>query len=221
MELGKIKGFKSKWWKAIPSKKPIIAYQPMGASSLATSYVNLANTGTNNAIPGSGSYAPPTWNATDGWIFNELAQYLDMGVAPESNWSVIARFSNVTGSGKTLFGIFSGNYGRFLFFTPSNGAYRVYGAGSSTISLLGIKTEGIVGISQYQPYFNGVPDGVPVSSGEWTDPGDGLSFLIGCFDMAGDSPLNFIAANIQAFVLYNQTLSAPEMAIISKAMASI
>lgn len=59
-----------------------VAYAAKGAASLAASYDNLAAPG--NGLP-DGTYdatagTPPTWNATDGWIFANLVNsYLTIG----------------------------------------------------------------------------------------------------------------------------------------------
>ncbi len=79
------------WWLrgGIPAANCIAAYQPINAASLAASYVNLANPGTNDAAPG----VAPGWNKTDGWTFNGLTQYLTTGIIPASGYSMIIRFS--------------------------------------------------------------------------------------------------------------------------------
>lgn len=64
------------WWQ-VAGQTCAAAYQPIGAASLAASYVNLANPGTYNAAPG----VAPTL-AAGGWSFDGLTQYLTTGIVP-------------------------------------------------------------------------------------------------------------------------------------------
>ena len=45
------------WW-VVAGKTCVAAYEPLGAASLAASYVNLANPGTYDATPGT---TPDVW----------------------------------------------------------------------------------------------------------------------------------------------------------------
>ena len=61
------------WWEAGGATGAVAVYQPIGAASLAASYVNLANPGTYDAAPG----VAPTW-ASAGWTSNGT-EYLGYG----------------------------------------------------------------------------------------------------------------------------------------------
>lgn len=70
----------SKWWLAggqIPESTSYTIYDPLAAASLSTSYVNLANPGTRDAIPG----VAPTHAQGTGWQFNGTTQFLDSQMA--------------------------------------------------------------------------------------------------------------------------------------------
>ena len=94
----------TEWWQSVPGKTPIIAYKAFGVGNQAASYINLANPGTYDAWPAKA----PTWNSDDGWIFNGLSQYLDTGAEPESDWTILVRFTNVSNGDRqpNLFGVY-------------------------------------------------------------------------------------------------------------------
>jgi hypothetical protein len=197
----------------------VVAYKPIGAASLAASLTNLAHPGTNNAD----YVTPPTWSAANGWVFNGVDQYIHTAIQPTSAWSVLCRYKDANNNSGTLFGILNGltlPYPRFYFIPINAEIHHAYGMGTDELIIDSTKLSGIVGISQYQGYFNGLADGTPLS-GAWTDPGDGLTFLIGCVDIAGDSPYNFLACKIQGLALYNKTLSAAQMLAITTKMAAL
>lgn len=73
------------WW-VVPGKTCVAAYQPIGAASLAASYVNLANPGTYDAAPG----VAPTWASATGWTFNGSTQYLTTGITPPRGPNMVA-----------------------------------------------------------------------------------------------------------------------------------
>lgn len=195
----------------------VCAYQPKGATSQAESYKNIANPGTNDAT----APTPPTWNASDGWIFNGVDQYLDTGVEPASSWSAICRFTDAPASSAILFGVMNYNAANFCFSPNGNGTASTYLLGKSSTPGMGKHLSGIAGVSQYQGYFSGLPDGDPVTAEAWANTGASLTFLIGCYDYAGDSPTLFCISKIQALALYNKPLSAAQMLAISNNMAAL
>ena len=73
------------WWLAggIHPSQVVAAYQPKGAASLAASYVNLANPGTNDAQVG---VAPGL--DSSGWVFTGTEKLLGPNVSP----TVVVRF---------------------------------------------------------------------------------------------------------------------------------
>jgi hypothetical protein len=66
------------WWQSggISSANALAVFQPVGAASLAASYTNLANPGTNDAAPGT----EPTFDPSYGWALAAASsQYLVVG----------------------------------------------------------------------------------------------------------------------------------------------
>lgn len=57
----------------------VAAYQPIGAADLATSYVNLRNSGSYDAAPGSA----PGFDTALGWLFDGSDKYLETGIAAD------------------------------------------------------------------------------------------------------------------------------------------
>ena len=163
----------TEWWQSVAGKTPVVAYKAFGIGSQAASYVNLADPGTYDAWPARA----PTWNSTDGWIFNGLSQYIDTGIEPQSNWTILVRYSNATLDNEWLFGITDEDTGANQSYSASySGAYdHSYWMGNSytddpfEIDVLDPKPAGVVGISEFQGYFDGLADGDPVDGTAWTN----------------------------------------------------
>jgi len=194
------------------------AYCTFGAADYAASLVNLNNPGTGDA---DGSVSPPTWNAADGWIFDGLSQYLDTGAEPASTWSMIIRFTGFASPNRFIFGVGNAITSHYYSIQPVTDGNHYYTVGSGYVPIAGDLTSGILGVSQYQGYKNGLPDGDPKGSDAWVVPGDGLTILIGCVNWAGDSPAYFSEVNVQAFALYNKPLSDAQMLATMTAMAAL
>jgi hypothetical protein len=196
------------WWLAgdVNAANAKAVYQPIGAADLAASYVNLANPGTNNAAPG----VAPTFNAATGWTFNGSTQYLDTGLAPAHGWSMLVRFSGGTNTG---FVAGAGTSTESFYFRPNNAAAgRAYGYGNLK-TVAGALTAGVMGMGGATAYLNGASEGAIGGTIAGTPP----EVVIGARRSA--SVATFFAGSVQAFALYDTTLSAEQVADISAAMA--
>lgn len=196
------------WW-AVTGKTCVAAYQPIGAASLAASYTNLANSGTNNAAPGTA----PTWASATGWVFNGSTQYLTTGVVPADGWSAICRYSNRSSTAGYVMGI-GQTVGQYFGFIPT-ASNVIYGLGG-TISVAPALDSGVVAISGQRAYRNGSVDGGTISSWSGTTS---LIIYIGAANRG--VPNNYFAGNIQAIAIYSDTLSGAEVAAVSAAMAAL
>lgn len=191
----------------------VAAYQPIGATSLAESYVNLINPGTNNAAPGTA----PTFNTATGWTFNGSSQYLTTGITPViQTWSVLIQFTNVTGNNASLFGAYltSGFGASFQISPRASGGTRVDYTYGSTAAKAPIATAGNVCITGNLAYRNGVDEGISIPSGAGTL----LPIFIGAVNSTVGA-LNHQACNIQAFAIYNTILTPSQVVAIAARMA--
>jgi hypothetical protein len=214
----------SQWWECITGKTPIIAHRAIGASSLAASYNNLANPGTNDAS----SPTPPTWNATDGWIFNGSTQYLSIGVITiTENMTAIIRYSgvdvNADGYGHSFFGYDGAPNSFFVSYGDDGEGTKGYyisidnqGQYQSGV----IASAAVFGLTKAGNYIDGVADLLfSLAPSAFTI---NKAFGIGNYlDTAGSPSALWLVGNIQAFVLFNETLDSTEMATISAAMAAL
>ena len=202
------------WWLAggIDPATVVAVYQPKGAASLAASYVNLANPGTNDAAPG----VAPTFNTATGWTFNGTTQYLTTGIVPLLNWTLIVRFSGVANNG-ILAG--SGLSTALFAISPQRGAGGIvrysYGAGTSEIAP-GM-TAGVLGIAGGNRYRHGAADGSfsALSSSAIN------AIQIGCVLNDVLAAFGFVAASVQAVHIANTTLAAGQMAALTTAMNAL
>ena len=195
------------WWESGGATGAVAAYQPIGAASLAASYTNLANPGTNDAAPG----IAPTWDAVNGWSgFNANSAYLTTGISPTSSSTVLFRFSDAVNDTDNLylFGM------AFFYLTPyrdiSSGTK--YSNGGSINLVDGGTLAGVLGIAGNRAYKNGSDVGeIPAGASP------SLAIEIGRYTGLG----LHTKAKIQAVAIYSSTLTAPQVAAVSAAMAAL
>jgi hypothetical protein len=203
------------WWlpDGIAASSVDMVYQPIGAESLAGSYVNLANPGTSDAVP----IVAPTWSTVSGWGCNGTS-ILDSGLAPTSTTTVFCRFSNASGSAsRAVFGVNQGaSNQRFYVRVREGDIYRRYGWGSSTLLKNVALTSGVVALSGSNAYLNGSSDGSV--SATWSNIS--VTLLIGCERTATGTGAFFIG-NILAFARYKALFTLAQISSVSAAMAAL
>lgn len=195
----------------IPASAIVGAYEPWAALDLGSSYINLANPGTYDCtVPVN---AP---DLNDGWEFvGTFAghEYLDTGITPGTDWTMIVGFRAVTGTSETAAGLADDADTRFHV-TPSSGGNRVYGFGQD-VSVSGNVTEGVMGIANHQGYLNGTADGG--TSGAWSGAPSN-SIYVGALNVGGGDSNNFGGIVTHVYI-YNTTLTADQIAAVSAKIA--
>lgn len=216
-------GAAAQWWLAsgVSAANCVAAYQPIGAVSLAASYDNNAAPG-NGLADGTYDAAPgvaPTWAAATGWTFDGLTTYLLTGITPATGWSAFVRFSDASASNLNfLFGSQgTGAASNYLFgvWPITNGGTRSY-HNSGLLNKSDSVTSGVLGFAGQTAYKDGSAETGTISTRAgslWRE------IYIGCRN--NGIPEFLIAAKIQALAFYNTTLTAPQVAAISAAMAAL
>ena len=198
------------WWEAGGATGCVAAYQPKGAASLAASYVNLANPGTHDAAPG----IAPTWDTTNGWIF-ATTQYLNVALTTTNEtWTLIYQFTGASVSNVFAYAVGASSGAAFSFcFGPNflNGARYISGA--QTITVAPNLTSGVAAVAGKSAYLNGTSQGT-IPAGTSTA---NLGWSIGRVKNGSSGA----AHNCQAMAIYNNTLTGPQVAAISTAMAAL
>lgn len=200
------------WWLAggVSADNAIAVYQPVGATNLANSYINLANPGTFDAAPG----VAPTWSSCFGWTGDGATQYLATGVIPDDGWSMLVSVSNLA-SGDALAGSETDTTTR-LFLTGSTGSLFIYGQGSLVIT--GSATpDAVYGVAGQQGYLDGAADGGAI--GPWSGTNT-HEILILAINDAG-SPINHGAENVLAVAIYDTTLTLAQVVAITAEMQAL
>lgn len=192
------------------------AYQPKGAANLAASYVDLSGNG-NNCGPG----AAPGWDAVNGWRFNGVNQWLDTLFVPQNDQSqtMIVQFTNYVTSGAqdVLSGMDQGGGVQFkLDIWVWNPRVR-YNNGGFVQVVRNVAAGGNLCVAGNQGYWNGAPDGVAI--GPWAGP-TALTAYIGASNVWG-APAMHSQIDIQAYALYDCTLTALQVAAVAAAMAAL
>jgi len=201
------------WWNANGASGVAAAYQSIGASSLANSYINKANPGTADANVG----IAPTWDTTSGWIFNGSSQYLSTGIIPTTATTAIVRFSSA-GAGQILATTDSATWNRFVLLaidTP-NGWGPFYASGNQGWGGYSGVTSGVLAIAGRKGYFNGVEQ---VTLADYTTSAtQGIN--IGRGGTGTVSP-QYYAGNVQAVAIYNETLTQEQVQGVTTAMSAL
>lgn len=200
----------SGWWLAggISAGDCLAAYQAKGAASLAASYSNLNNPGTNDATLG----VAPSWAAGTGWTFNGTSQYLKTGIIPNgANYSCIVRIS---GSTATLQGLVScSNTADTQLFGFSSLSNMYYLNGNYASS--GTYGSGTYAVAGSKGYKNGVDVGITLSN-----LGCPYEIYIGARNEEGTAN-RFMSDSIIGLAVYSKALSASEVAAVTTAMAAL
>lgn len=197
--------YSNAWWAAGGCGAICVrAYQPVGAASLAASYSNLVNPGTNNAAPG----VAPTWDAVNGWTFNGTSQYLTTGSIPTVNSSIILRFTtngtlaSQCGDGSNFFGW----EGDTLKVYHEKGGFELSGL---------IGSSGTLAIAAQKGYINAVED-------KTIGAGTGIpnrEIFIGARNQSG-TPGGFAAWKCQAWAMYSADITS-YLTALNAAMAAL
>lgn len=194
----------------------VAAYKPKSASSLADSYINIANPGTYDIS----AISAPSWNATVGWVLDGAANSLNTGILHSDSgqsWSAVVRFSNASNAG-FLLGDASTNTSHFAIVPNSSGRRRYQNSGSLQVNS-GAVTSGVMTIAGGAGYYNGVSDGSITSNTQVT-----RHILIGSGNSGNSStpaPMAFCACEIQAVAIYNTPISAGQALAIYNAIIGL
>jgi hypothetical protein len=199
----------------------VAAYQPKGASSLAASYVNLANPGTYDCTLGTA----PAWDATNGWIFNGAtnSRYLKTGIMLTSTtWSAVVRFSSAALSTGAVFGHNGPSFDRrFAILTNVGGTSIIYEYGraadsSGLLTITATITTGVLAIAGNTAYRNGSAETGNITTVAYTT---GLDIYIGAWNASGAGA--FFSGNIQGIAFYNSVLSAAQVLAVTNAVNAL
>lgn len=211
----------SAWYNATGDITSCIAYyQSRGAASYADSLVNLANPGTYDLSEGT---APP-WDAMRGWKFdNALQSYLQTGITPESDFSYVVKFANLGHGqdGNSLYGSYdAGLVCRTEIWESESFDGWLWAYGTQYIGKSPLIRQGVIGISQLQPYVNGVPGPIIVpGSSCWT--GTGQPIYLGAINSATLGLRYCITADIHAFAVYDAPLTEVQMKAVMSAVSTL
>lgn len=205
------------WYLAggVPSANCLIAYQPIGATSLANSYINIANPGVLDAT----TTAAPAFATATGWTIDGATKFIN---APVSNFNPVAGTAiirvNVTGDGGSSAGnAFNVSDGTNVFtIVPSQGGtvVRCYNGTTVKDNAPALSGDGVLAIAGNKFYRNGELDGtaltVPASYSV-------SNLIIGNRAAA----LRELAGSIYAFALYDIVLTPLQVAAVASRMASL
>jgi hypothetical protein len=205
------------WWQAVAGKTPIIAYAPKGAASYSNSLINLANPGTNNAAAG----IAPTWNASDGWIFNGTSQYLVTGnVTLTEHMTFVVRYSNIGGTFQEFIDDGAvGEYSLDLNISQSRVA-AWFSGGVYYYSVINESMGSIPAMGVYAANPDGLwIDGIDCEAAIYSDPGTWSTSR--SLNIGGSPSTYYFTGDIQAVAIYDSVLSAAEIVTITDAMETV
>jgi hypothetical protein len=186
------------WWLegGIDPSTVVAVYQPLGASSLAESYLDLSGNGHHITLG-----VAPTFDSAVGWTFNGTSQYLLTDIVPPNNqtWSMVVRYSIASLSGFRCVAGCSWAAGNLGFQLSFNGTTerRYYNGGLRSVAGSGVGAH-VMSFRQTQGYFDGVAEGaaIPTAAGTNTYP-----IAIGALNNQGNRS-GYFPGIVQAVAVY-------------------
>lgn len=221
----RVRPMASGWWDADGAISGcVVAYQPVGAASLAASYSNLANPGTYDCT----ARVAPTFAAATGWTFGGTG-YLNTGWIPpgDGTCSVIVRVSNGSGTAsQAIFGLQETDAGYVphpIRITPQDGfgGRLFYNKGSAFTYADGALTSGVAAIAGNKAYMNGSLYLTLTGGANFTYTKDLAIGGSHYYEPGYEAQTGSYIGNILAIACYTSTLTAGEIATISTAMAAL
>ena len=202
------------WYKVGGASGVVAAYQPIGATDLANSYINKANPGIYDTAPG----VAPTWDTTNGWIFAN-GQYLLSGIVLSTDYSIAVRYSNaelVTGTNTEVMGGRVGGSNGLAVLAKNNstipGCLLIDTHGARSCSIAG-QTSGSLAVTNGAIYRDGSLLSNP-TAGTITDS---PTVYLGGASGYGVSH----SKNIQAAAVYSSPITATQGISITSAMQNL
>lgn len=198
---------------------PYSAYYPKGSDTYANSTNDISG---NDRHITSGNMPEGTWSSGVGWTTNGTNNFVSITVPIGANYTVACKFSNHTGSaGRYLYG--GGFFGSAPYHQvqPYNGTapgqvrYQ-YGAGTDLASSASGITEGVICTSGPNLYVNGVL--ADSSTDVWSGNTDGAIYW-GARKVFG--PSGYIAATLEALIIFDKTLDADEAMALYNGMLTL
>lgn len=197
------------WWLSggISSANCFGAWQAKGAASLAASYVNLNNPGTNDLTVGGA----PTFDTSTGWTFDGWSSYLISGLKPGPTMSAIVRFSSVASDGALI-----GSLNNYWFgFRPNLGGTTTTFYHSYRVDFTGQTLSGTMANAAAEGFVDGVSLGAIGTGGS----DDSTYYLhIGRYYGAEE---RWLDGKIQAVAFYTSTLTSSQIAALHTAMMAL
>ena len=201
-------GGETPWWLAggISAGNVVAAYQPKGAASLAASYVNLANPGTNNAAPG----VAPTWATGTGWTFNGSTQWLNTGIQGSVavlDGTLIVRYANAAlGGYNVIAGLSTVANTHNKFVAAASDGQLEFGHKSARTKFGTESAAGVLAVTNGRAYQNGVDLGA-ISIGAWSTSGNTLR-------IGGTVQPLFYTGDVIAMAVITASLTAGQVAAL-------
>jgi len=204
----------------------LFAYQAVGAASYADSLVNLSNPGTNDLT----TLSAPDWSASRGWIFDGVSEYLDTGVVPDGDLTVVWAahipwgYSSANSPwGSDAYMLEGQIAGRFDYRYYAAYGVSTHPSGTMALAMHKINT-GDLDDDTLRSYRSGVMDGqlgdaVPTGTLVNSD----YSMLFGARN-SGGSPTNFYNVGVggfMAYALYQRSLTLTELQEVSQKLKVI
>ena len=213
------------WWLqgGISASNAIVVYQPKGAANYNASLINLANSGTYNAVAFS---TAPTFDTSYGWYYNNNQyMYTPFQGQDGNKYSVIIRFTDSRSDtyGWLFGGRTSANNNRFSLMTSMNTDDHGYEINSIRTTYGARVSGGVLCNASGKLYL----DGSYETGDEVALDYETVRLGIGCQNYgtgtADDAaqPANGFIGKIQALAIYDIALSPTQVAALTTAMNAL
>lgn len=199
------------WWLAgglIPESSNYTIFDPLAATSLADSYINLANSGTRDAIVG----VAPAHAQGSGWTFNGSTQYLNSQTTCIHEQTIVIWCEDASGVYAIRAWTNSGSV-RGVGIDPTSSTDVRFFSGTANTNWNGAANGVIAAISKNQLFRNG--NVVTYARSSFTSTA--LPFFLGAENQNGTA-VNFYSGRILRVAIYDTTLSEAQLRALTWTM---
>lgn len=196
----------------------VAAYQPILALDYATSKINLANPGVQDAGDVNGGC---NWDAANGWSFasGDVTGKV-YGAVVNTGYTIITRFSNgIASNDGALWGISGtvGAYESYVFPKRTSSNVVRYSKHGTVVDKAPGTSSGIIAVAGTLAYRDGVDEGITLVN-TMLNQNLGIGYRTQTTVANVQSQWT---GSIQALAIYNTALTAAEIAALTAAMAAL
>jgi hypothetical protein len=196
----------------------VAVYEPLKARTLTEAKVNVINPGTKDLTGG----VDPAFDNNKGLAFNGSSQYLQTGIIPATNMTVIVKFMDSAdpgvGNNTCIFGSYNLAGKAFLIMNSNGEVPAVVNYGyQGQLRVTPRLTSGVLAIAGSKAYRNGAVESSDIPSTtlpEW-------EIYLGCLNYNNGTKVQYFNGKVCLFAVYNKQLSPTQILAVTNRMNTV